>query len=245
MPMGLTAVQFFAVGAPLRAFPPPGILSRSSRSWGLLSPPSGLPQMSPPPETSSDHPGGARRHRPGPLLPCPPQQLLRPGLLALAVLRPETARVAEVSLSLSFLIWTLRVTSPPPRAGVRTAGSSAGNVPPRCQHGPGWGFGHKWSLLPCRPGSSGSGGPRGSCRCTCTWRGLSPGAQPWSGDSGLQAPAQGPPPRRGSGRKRVTPAAAARGAMATQPSLGLLSQDLRGLSERGPFPAAFTQAAGS
>ena len=176
MPMGLTAVQFFAVGAPLRAFPPPGILSRSSRSWGLLSPPSGLPQMSPPPETSSDHPGGARRHRPGPLLPCPPQQLLRPGLLALAVLRPETARVAEVSLSLSFLIWTLRATSPPPRAGVRTAGSSAGNVPPRCQHGPGWGFGHKWSLLPCRPGSSGSGGPRGSCRCTCTWRGRSPGA---------------------------------------------------------------------
>lgn len=80
----------------------------------------------------------------GPRLPCPPQQLFRPRWLALvydarAMLSPEAAHVAEVCLSLSFLICTMGVASPPPRVGLRTGGSSTRDVPRKVPACPGLG----------------------------------------------------------------------------------------------------------
>ena len=48
---------------------------------------------------------------------------------AVAMLRPEVAHVSEISLSLSFLLSTTRVVSPPPRVGVRTRGRGIRDVP--------------------------------------------------------------------------------------------------------------------
>lgn len=65
---------------------------------------------------------------------------------ALAMLRPKTAHLSEVSLSLSFLICTKRVGSPPPRFGVGTGGCSAMEVPGAGCLGSGGG-----GLAPCCP----------------------------------------------------------------------------------------------
>ena len=45
------------------------------------------------------------------------------------MLRPEAAHVSEVYLSLSFLLCTTGVVSPPPRVGVRTRGRGTRDVP--------------------------------------------------------------------------------------------------------------------